>query len=226
MPISSEKIFIIIPAFNEAERVGQVITGLFEHGFKNIVVVDDGSTDHTIQIAKYVGAIVIAHVINRGQGAALETGDEYARQQEAEAVVHFDGDGQFNAADITVALKKLEQNQADVVLGSRFLDTRTTMPWFKRKVIFPLGKWINFFLTGVRLTDVHNGFRVLSRTALEKIHITQDRMAHNSEIVALIKKNKFSYVEIPVEVTYHEYGQGIGGGLRILKEWVVHLMTQ
>lgn len=221
-----ENVFIIIPAYNEEKHIGQVITGLFECGFKNVIVVDDASKDATIVKATQAGAFVLRHTINRGQGAALETGDEYARKSSAEVVVHFDGDGQFNPDDIKAALNILKEKNVDVVLGSRFLDNRTHMPWFKKRIVFPVGKIINYILTGVYLTDVHNGFRVLSRKALEKIHITQDRMAHASEIIALIKKHKLVFKEIPVEVTYHEYGQGVRGGFRILKEWIVHLITK
>jgi glycosyltransferase involved in cell wall biosynthesis len=224
--MNSDQVFIIIPAYNEEERIGQVITGLFECGYKQVVVVDDGSSDQTITKAHEAGALVLQHTLNRGQGATLETGDVYARSQSTDIVVHFDGDGQFNPEDIKIAIEKLEREHVEVVLGSRFLDHRTEMPWFKKQIIFPIGKLINYVMTGVRLTDVHNGFRVFSRTALEKIHITQDRMAHNSEIVALIKKHNLSYMEIPVEVRYHEYGQGMRGGFKILKEWIIHLITR
>jgi glycosyltransferase involved in cell wall biosynthesis len=226
MVISQEKIFIIVPTYNEAARIGQVISGLFQYGFKNIVVVDDGSRDETISEVQKYPITILQHSVNRGQGAALETGDEYARRHDAEVVVHFDGDGQFNPEDIAGALKILEEKNVDIVLGSRFLDTRTQMPWLKKNMVFPIGRIINQLLTGVRLTDVHNGFRVLSKRALEKIRITQDRMAHASEIVALIKKHELTYVEMPVEVRYYEYGQGTLGGFRILKEWIVHLITR
>jgi glycosyltransferase involved in cell wall biosynthesis len=221
-----ENVFIIIPAYNEEKYIGRVISGLFKQGFSRIIVVDDSSVDRTVEEARRAGALVLRHNCNRGQGAALETGNEYARKHGAQYIVHFDADGQFNPEDIITALKAMDGSKKDIVLGSRFLDDRTQMPWFKKRIIFPIGKLINYILTGVQLTDVHNGFRVLSRNALKKIHITQDRMAHASEIIALIKKHELSYVEIPVEVTYHEYGQGVGGGLRILKEWIVHLITK
>ena len=208
--------FIIVPAYNEEKRIGRVVRGLFEQGLTSVVVVDDGSTDRTGDIARDGGAVVLRHAVNRGQGAALETGNEYARQQGADYVVHFDGDGQFNPADIMAAVKLLRERNLDLVIGSRFLDTRSRVPWFKRHVVLPISRWINFLFTGLALTDVHNGFRILSSRALQQIVITHDGMAHNSEIIAQIKKQHLAFAEHPVEVQYHEYGQGVRGGLKIV----------
>ena len=214
-------ILIIIPTYNEEKSIGRVVRGLFEQGWNNVVVVDDGSADSTAVQARQAGAQVLCHSVNRGQGAALQTGDDYALRNEAEAVVHFDADDQFNPVDIRGAVEVLKNKQVEVVLGSRFLDNRSQVPWVKRHIILPVSKWINFVFTGVGLTDAHNGFRVLSRSALEKIKITQSGMAHNSEIVHQIKKHHLKFTEFPVEVRYHEFGQGIGGGFKIIKDLVV-----
>lgn len=211
-------LFVIIPAYNEAKNIGRVISGLFSHGLQNIIVVDDGSTDQTAEIARSAGAIVLCHEVNRGQGASLQTGNEYALAHGASEVVHFDADGQFNPADITKALEVKKSKNIDVVLGSRFLDNRSQIPWTKKYIILPIARLVNWFLTGLRLTDAHNGFRILSRHALETISISQDRMAHNSEIIQQIRQKNLSYLEYPVEVTYNEYGQGVGGGLKIIWE--------
>ncbi|MEK7680677.1 MAG: glycosyltransferase family 2 protein [Patescibacteria group bacterium] len=211
-------VFIVIPAFNEEESIGRVMGGLFEHGYKNIIVVDDGSTDNTREVAGSMGAHVVSHEINRGQGASLQTGNECALSMGARLVVHFDADGQFNPADIKSAIKILEEKNLDVVLGSRFLDGRSNIPWTKRHILFPLGRLINRIITGVKLSDAHNGFRVLTRRALEKLHINHDRMAHNSEIIKLLKQQNLAHIEHPVEVMYHEYGQGFSGGIKILLE--------
>ena len=212
-------VFLIVPAHNEAERIGAVVQGLKALGF-TVVVVDDGSTDETSSKARTSGAVVIRHFLNRGQGAALETGDEYARRHNATAVVHFDGDGQMKASDIAPALHLVESGEYDVVLGSRFLDKRSRLPWSKRHVVLPISRWINFVFTGVKLTDAHNGFRILNRKALEHIRIRQDGMAHNSEIIAQVKKFKLRFIECPVEVVYHEYGQGVRGGMRVLADLI------
>lgn len=209
-------IFVVLPAFNEEKKIGRVIRGLFEHGFNQVVVVDDGSLDNTSQEAVNAGATVLNHSINRGQGAALQTGNDYALQNGAEIIVHFDADGQFNPADIKSGIDRLCLESADVLLGSRFLDNRSRIPFFKKYAILPVSRFINNLFSGLKLTDVHNGFRIMTRQAAEKICITQAGMAHNSEIPRLIKENNLKYVEHPVEVFYFENGQGVGGGIKIL----------
>lgn len=220
---SANSIFVILPAYNEAKQIGRVIRGLFqEPGLKavapelQLIVVDDASQDATAEEAYKAGAMVVRHASNRGQGAALQTGNDLARSLGAQIVVHFDADGQFNPHDIAGAIALIKRDEVDIVLGSRFLDDRSEIPWFKRHIILPVGRRINFVFTGLELTDVHNGFRVLSRLALDKIIITHDRMAHNTEIPAQIKKYNLRWREYPVEVRYFEPGQGLGGGVRIL----------
>ncbi|MBI5729465.1 MAG: glycosyltransferase family 2 protein [Candidatus Magasanikbacteria bacterium] len=217
---------IIVPAYNEGENIGRVVRGLFEQGWRDVVVVDDGSTDSTATTAREAGATVLVHALNRGQGAALQTGNEYALQEGASYAVHFDGDGQFNPRDIAPALRLIEQENLDIVLGSRLLDNRSRVPWLKRYVILPIGRWINFVFTGLWLSDAHNGFRVISRRALAKIVITEDHMAHNTEITAAIKTHGLRFKEVSVEVTYHEMGQGIAGGLKIISDLVMHKLTR
>lgn len=209
---------VIVPAHNEENTIGRVLRGLFEHGITDIVVVDDGSTDRTAAVARQSGAAVLRHRLNRGQGAALQTGHEYAKASGADVVAHFDADDQLNPADIAGAVARLKAENLDIILGSRFLDGRSRVPWFKRRVLLPVARWINYVFTGLKLSDAHNGFRVLSRRALEKIVITQDRMAHGSEIPALIRRHSLRYAEYPVEVRYHEFGQGVGGGLRVVAD--------
>ncbi|MDD2757756.1 MAG: glycosyltransferase family 2 protein [Patescibacteria group bacterium] len=210
--------FAVVPAFNEERNIGRVVRDLFQHGCERVIVVDDGSTDQTAATAGDAGAVVLRHLINRGQGAALETGDRFALASGAEAVVHFDADGQFNPADIALARELMREKDLDVVLGSRFLDRRSQIPFLKRRLILPVGRLVNYFFTGLLLSDAHNGFRLLTKNALAKIKITQDGMAHNSEIVAQIKKYGLKYAECPVEVTYVEYGQGLTGGLKIIRD--------
>ncbi|EKD42971.1 MAG: hypothetical protein ACD_72C00515G0001, partial [uncultured bacterium] len=189
---------------------------LFEHGYENIVVVDDGSQDDTAVVANKTGAIVLSHAVNRGQGAALQTGNEFALKKGAEIIVHFDSDDQFNPADINSGIDFLRQKELDIVFGSRFLDNRSQIPFFKKYFILPISRFINNSITGLKLTDVHNGFRVLTKKAAEKIIITQDAMAHNSQIPQLVKKFNLKYGEHPVEVRYFESGQGIAGGFKII----------
>lgn len=215
-----EDVFIVIPAFNEEERIAPVVRSLRDVGFKNIVVVDDGSKDQTAERALSAGANVFRHAINRGQGAALQTGNAYAQRQSAKIVVHFDGDGQFNPDDIVPAIEVLSRGKYDIVFGSRFLDARSeSMPWIKKKLLLPIGRVLNRLMTGVTLSDAHNGFRVLGAKALNKIAISHDGMAHNSDIVAQVKQHELRFCEHPVEVRYFEFGQGVRGGFTIVRDW-------
>ncbi|PIZ95056.1 MAG: glycosyltransferase family 2 protein [Candidatus Magasanikbacteria bacterium CG_4_10_14_0_2_um_filter_37_12] len=210
----------IVPAYNEEKRIGSVVQSLFEHVDK-VLVVDDCSEDNTFEESKKAGAVVLHHKINCGQGAALETGHEYARRNKAEYVLHFDGDGQFDTNDIIPALQKIKEKKADVLLGSRFLDNRSKIPWFKKYILLPVAQQVGRVFGGLKLTDAHNGFRILNINALKKIRITQDRMAHASQIPELIQKYNLNYVEFPVKVTYHEYGQCTVGGLRIMRDLII-----
>ena len=207
----------LVPAYNEEKRIAEVLQGLLSQ-VDSVVVIDDASSDTTAEVAEQCGAVVLRHEINRGQGAALETGHEYARLVGAEYVIHFDADGQFNPNDIAPALEVLKKENADILFGSRFLEKKSDIPWSKKYILFPIGKLLNTLFGSVALSDVHNGFRILTKNALHKIFITQDRMAHATEIPVLVKKQKLRFVEFPVEVTYHEYGQGGLGGLKIVKD--------
>lgn len=207
----------IVPAYNEEKNIGSVVRSLFRH-VDQVVVVDDCSRDRTADEAKAAGAVVLVHEINRGQGAALETGHTYARQAGAKYVIHFDGDGQFSVDDIRPALEHLQKHNADILLGSRFLDARSNVPWLKKYFLHPIAKIINRLFGGLYLSDVHNGFRVLSRRALDHIEINQDRMAHATEIPYLVRKHNLAYVEFPVKVTYKEYGQSGLSGIAIVKD--------
>lgn len=213
-------ILAIVPAYNEAKTIGSVVRNLFLR-VDQVVVVDDYSDDDTAVLAASAGAVVLRHSLNRGQGAALETGQAYARRIGAEAVIHFDADGQFDAEDIPFALAALKESGADVLLGSRFLDTRSEVPFFKRYTVLPFARLVNFLFTGFFLTDAHNGFRVLTKHAFERIEVTQDRMAHATEIPAQIKKQKLSFIEFPVKVVYREYGQPATAGLKIIQDLLV-----
>jgi len=209
------KVFIIIPCYNEADRLAAVIESVKQYG--QVLVVDDGSEDSSIQIAESQNIVVLKHLINRGQGAALETGNRYALSHGADLVVHFDADGQHQAAEIPDLIKPIINGQADAVLGSRFLKDNK-IPWFKKYFVLKVVVFFQNLMLGVKLTDAHNGFRVLSKNAIKKIRITQDGMAHASEIIEQIVYHQLRYKEVPVTVVYNEFGQGIASGLRILRD--------
>jgi len=210
----------IVPAYNEEKRIASVVKSLRAH-VDEVVVVDDCSTDDTARIAGKLGATVLSHGVNLGQGASLETGHEYARKKQADYVLHFDGDEQFDVADIVPALEKLQTTHKDILFGSRFLDNRSNMPFFKRHILLPVGRMVNILFASIPLRDAQNGFRILNAHALDMIHISQNRMAHATEIMSLVKKYDLTYIEFPVKVYYHEYGQAMSGGFRIMRDLVV-----
>ncbi len=217
------KMFVVIPAYQEEEAIARVIADVLQYT-RDIVVVNDASSDNTATIARKSGAVVLEHVVNRGQGAALQTGTDYALRHGADIIVHFDSDGQHQAKDIPAMIQPLLDGEADIVLGSRFLSGRSaskaSLPRSKRLVILPMARRVNYFFTGLMLSDGHNGWRAMNRSAAVKLKITQDRMAHNTEIPYLISRLGLRYKEVSVDVVYHEYGQGLGDGVRIVWEVV------
>lgn len=217
------KVFIVIPTYNNTDKIGEVITDLINHGYgENIVVVDDGSCDNVMKVLRSFPQVkLLRHIINRGQGAALETGNKYALQAGAEVIVHFDADGQMQAGDIVKLIAPLQEKKYEVVLGSRYLGNLQAVPWLKRYIYFPVGRLVNLIFTGLWLTDAHCGFRALSREAARKIDIRQDRMAHATEILEKLSRLHLKYIEVPVNIKYHKFGQGLGGAngaLRTVKD--------
>ena len=199
---------------------------LLEHGYE-VVVVDDGSRTGIAQYLKGMNVHYLRHEINLGQGAALQTGMDYVRQFNPEYVVHYDADGQHSNEDIAHFLAVLNNKKVDIVLGSRFLkkETRALVP-FKRRLLLKVARVLNFFFTGLLLTDAHNGFRVMKGNVLQKSRLTEPRMAHATEILRLIKKNRLSYAECATEIHYTAYsmqkGQKAHGSLNILIDLVLH----
>ncbi|MFB6226542.1 MAG: glycosyltransferase family 2 protein [Candidatus Paceibacteria bacterium] len=210
----------VVPAYNEENSIGKVVKGLCQN-VDEVVVVDDGSTDQTGEIAQRNGAKAIRHEINRGQGASLETGRQYAENKGTDYLLFFDGDGQFDPQEVKPALKKLKEEQADVLFGSRFIARDSQTPWSKKYLLLPLARAVDSVFTGLSLSDVHNGFKILSRRAIEEIRITQDRMAHASEIPKQVKEKELDYIEFPISVSYNRYGQGAKEGLSVIRDLIL-----
>lgn len=195
-------VWIVIPAFNEAKSIGKVISDLRDHGWNNVLVINDGSTDATAVIAITQGARVISLKHNQGQGAALAAGFAYLDKRERPGViVTFDADGQHRALDILPLVSALEKNSVAVALGSRFLEKLSPVP-FWRGLMLRAGVVVTRWLTGLAITDIHNGLRALTRPAYTIITITEPGMAHASEILQEISRHHLSFVEIPVTILY------------------------
>lgn len=212
------KVFVVIPAYNEEKIIKKVIFEV-QRFCTDIIVVDDGSKDKTFEIAKACNVLVLRHTINRGQGAALKTGIDFALLNKADIIVTFDADGQMSAADIPKLIDPIVKKQADIVLGSRFLQNKTNIPGLRR-VVLKMALIFTRFTTGLKLTDSHNGFRAMTASCAKSIEIRQDKMAHASEILNEIARKKLKYVEVPVEINYTEYslkkGQKLSGAIKIL----------
>ncbi len=220
---SGEGAWVIVPAYNESRVVGAVVNGL---GKYQVVVVDDCSADDTAAVAQAAGAHVLCHATNRGQGAALQTGIDFALSRGARAIVTFDADGQHRPEDVELLLAALDAG-ADIALGSRFLGG-VTGATRGRLVLLRSAVWVSNRLSGLNLTDAHCGLRAFRADVATKLVIHQDRMAHASELLANVKLHKLRCVEVPVTILYTTYsidkGQRALDGLRILFEYLVGLV--
>ncbi|NVP18033.1 DUF2304 family protein [Candidatus Gracilibacteria bacterium] len=211
--IIGEEVFLI-PCYNESSVISKTIENIMDSGYKNILVVNDGSKDNSREVLSSFQdkIILLNHLKNRGQGAALETGFEYIRRfGDIKYIITFDADGQHDINDY-VKMKQVLDNQNDlsIILGSRFLaEAKTNIP-LKRKIVLKLGILFTFFVSKIHLTDTHNGYRVLRKNVLKDIVITQDGMTHASEIIDLISSKKIKYKEIPVNIIYTPYSMAKG----------------
>ena len=214
--------FIVVAAYNEAAVIAEVVGELLLT-YPRVVVVDDGSADGTAAVARDAGAIVLHHPLNRGQGAALQTGFDYCLRHGAKYAVTFDADGQHRMEEIALLLEPLRSGRADVALGSRFTGKAPDMPR-SRRLVLRLGVLFTRVVSGARLSDTHNGLRALSRRALTQVRITQDRMAHASELIDQIVRSGLPYVEVPVTIRYTPYsrakGQRLSGSVKIVADYL------
>jgi glycosyltransferase involved in cell wall biosynthesis len=216
--IDPRSIWVVIAAFNEAAVIEPIVSDIVRRNY-SVVLIDDGSQDKTGQIALAAGATVVSHPVNLGQGAALQTGIKFALQQGAHAIVTFDADGQHRPSDIARLVDALEQSNADYVLGSRFLGSSRGMP-LRRRLLLHAAIWFTRTVTGLRLSDTHNGLRAMSREGAQRISLRQNRMAHASELLQQIAASGLPYIEVPVTIEYTRYslakGQGLADSVAIL----------
>lgn len=227
--IKNKDIIFVIPSYNESLIAVDTVKKIQKSGY-GIIFVDDGSKNEeayqTLKKENLENVVCIQHPINLWQGAALQTWAEFIQKHHPETkyFVHFDADGQHKLEDLENFLEQFQKNpNLDIVIGSRFLGNTVGMDKNRKK-----HKQLSIFFmkvfVGLKLTDTHNGFRVIKVSALPKLEITMNRMAHASEIEALIKKNKLNYAEAPMTVIYSEYalakGQKLWNAINVAKDFL------
>jgi len=218
--IDTSGVWIIVPAFNEAQVIGDVVADL-RSVFAHVVVVDDGSRDDTAGVALRAGAHVVPHPVNLGQGAAIQTGVEYARHRPAaELFATFDADGQHRVADVTAMLERISRGDADLVIGTRFAGSTTARTPPLKRFILRTAASLSPSSRRLGLTDAHNGLRVFNRTVAEHLNLTMSGMSHAVEFIKLADENRWRVTEQPVEILYTEYslskGQPLLNGVNIV----------
>ena len=227
LPVISagKKIVVVVPAYNEGPVLLQVIDSLSDAGM-TVIVVDDGSDEPVKNLIGKRPVVLISHQVNLGQGAAIQTGLSYAKRYDPDIVITFDADDQHDINDIPAMITPVLNGSADIVLGSRFLHQSTLHIPPVRKILLYTARFIESLFSGIKLTDAHNGFRVFGRAAIEKIEITENRMAHASEIIFLVSKYKLRWKEVGVHVRYTDYskkkGQTKRDSIKVLFDLVLH----
>jgi len=221
----NKTIAILIPAYNESSVLRKVVEQLLSNSY-TIIIVDDGSDIPVKDHLKGLPVIMLTHPVNLGQGAALQTGLDYLRSLDPDIVITFDGDGQHDPNDIPKLIEPILKDEADVVLGSRFLpEAKSSIP-FSKKIVLQIARFVNLILSGVLLSDAHNGLRALNKNAWKNIRITENRMAHASEILFEIKKHQLRIREAPVNIQYSNYskkkGQSAWDSIKVLFDLVLH----
>lgn len=205
----NEEVAVIIPVYNEGKVIKSVIDKVLKE-YKYVVCINDGSSDNSREEILKTKAYFVDHPINMGQGAALQTGVEFARSLPVEYFVTYDADGQHRLEDVREMIRTIKRDKTDFVLGSRFLGKEAVnMPKMKR-IILKMAIRFSNITSGVKLTDTHNGLRVFNRKVANSIQITLPDMAHASEILEIIYRNKYTYTEVPVVIEYTDYSRGKG----------------
>lgn len=222
--LEHKRVMVIVPAYNEGSVIQTTVCGLLSAGYE-VIIVDDGSRDETVAVRE-LPVVYIRHAVNLGQGAALQTGMAYALRAGADVAVHFDADGQHDWRQIDRLLAPILDGSADVVFGSRFLRKADAaqVPLQKRTLLRG-GILVSWLLAGVRLSDTHNGFRALSRRALENVYLQENGFAHATEILQRVRQSRLRYVEVPITVSYTDYskhkGQPISNSINVLFDLIL-----
>src|SRR5438132_702765 len=225
------RIIAAIPAYNEGATIGSVVLKARQFA-SEVVVIDDGSTDDTANTAALAGAQVIRHPVNRGYGAAIRTCLGHARENGADILVILDGDGQHRAELIPVVIAPVAKGEADVSIGSRFLNSRAaaTVPRYRRFGIGVITKLTNLGTRHNRkVRDAQSGFRAYSRAAIEAVDPLETNMGASTEILWEADKKGLRIVEVPIEIDYHASGSRRGPiqhGMSVIGSMIRYVETK
>ncbi|MEZ4883096.1 MAG: glycosyltransferase family 2 protein [Chitinophagales bacterium] len=212
MAIEKSKILVLLPAFNEASVIRSVIQGIRNVGYPNVCVVNDGSSDDTLLNALHSGAIVLSHCINRGAGAAAQTGIAYANKHHFPFIIMMDSDGQHLVEDIEKLCFAMENTMADIVIGNRFALQSNAIP-NQRIVYNSLANIFTNLFCSKKYSDTQSGFRLLNRKAIENLQLKNRGFGYCSEMLIEAEKNGLQIAETPIQVIYNEYSMSKGQNL-------------
>ena len=220
-----QDVYIVVPAKDEGTRIGAVLQRTIAEGFENVVVVNDGSSDDTAQVAEKHGAYVLNHLVNLGPGAATQTGINYALQLGAGIIVTMDADGQHFPKDLSRLVTTLREGDLDMVIGSRFLERNPAIPWIRRSY----NRFANLFTafyTGVLVSDSQSGMKAMHARFARKVNLRLNGYEFCTEFIHLIRKHKAAYTEIPIGVIYSDEtmrkGQSFWNGVKMLFGFIRH----
>jgi len=218
---NKSKVIAAIPCFNEERCIGSVVIKA-KSFVESVIVIDDGSTDATAEVATGAGAEVYKHDKNRGYGAAIRSAVEKGRQLGADVLVILDGDGQHDPRDIPKLIKPILDGEADVVIGSRFLGKGKKPPFYRRLGLHALTAATNLG-SGQKVTDSQSGFRAYSAKSLKEMNLTESGMSISSEMQFAIRRSGLRVVEVSTDVSYMEKAKRspVGHGLSVFSRVLV-----
>lgn len=226
-PTSFADTWLVVPCFNEGTVIGDVLRNALGT-FPNIVAVNDGSSDNSAHSIHQAGAHLVNHPVNLGQGAAIQTGVEYARKQPgAKYFVTFDADGQHQVKDVVAMVQRLRTEPVDIIVGTRFGEGSSEdsqVPLIKR-IVLKTVVMLSPRTKRLGLSDAHNGLRAFNKTVADQLNLRMNGMSHASEFVALMDERHWRVAEQPVDILYTEYsmskGQSLFNGVNILADELV-----
>ena len=221
------KTVIGIPAYNEEKNIGSIVAKLKEK-YDNVIVCDDGSSDMTTKIATSMGAFVVKHEKNLGYGSAIKTIFNAARDTDCDVLVTFDADGQHQFSEIDSVLKPILDDQADIVIGSRFLGKTKNLPKYRKIGIKTITGLTNV-ATGSKITDSQSGFRAYSKKVLKEISPTESGMGISTEILIKSSKKGMRVTEVPITITYEDNSHSqepISHGTSVIMSTIKHVAIE